>query len=119
MSETLYERLGGESGLSSIVRDVITNHMNNPKIKTRFQDSDSDKLHRLSLEFFGMGSGGPQKYTGKDMKEAHRGMNINEEEFLAVIDDVINALDKNGIEGTTKNEVLGILYSLKGDVVRV
>ncbi len=119
MSDTLYERLGGESGLSSIVRDVITNHMNNPTIKTRFQDSDTDKLHRLSLEFFGMGSGGPQKYTGKDMKEAHRGMNISEEEFLAVVDDVMLALDKNNIAADARNEVLGILHSLKRDVIRL
>ena len=117
MSSTLYERLGGEEGLSAIVRDVIANHQSNPTIKTRFQDTDTKELHRLVVEFFGMGSGGPQKYTGKDMRAAHRGMNINDGEFMAVIDDVMNALEKNGIGTETKNEVLGILYSLRGDVV--
>jgi hemoglobin len=117
VSDSLYERLGGEKGLSAIVRDSIDNHLKNPTIKTRFQESDVERLNRLAVEFFGMGSGGPQKYTGKDMREAHKSMNINGAEFLAVIDDIMAALDKNKVTGETKNEVLGILYSLKGDVV--
>ena len=119
MSEKLYDRLGGEQGISAIVRDTITNHLNNPTIKTRFQDSDTDNLHRLVVEFFSMGSGGPQKYSGKEMAKAHKGMNINEQEYLAVVDDVMNALDKNSIAADTKNEVLGVMYSLKGEVVRL
>ena len=119
MSETLYDRLGGEAGISAIAKDTINNHLINPKIMVRFQGADTAKLHQLVVEFFGMGSGGPQKYSGRDMKEAHRKMNINEEEFVAVIDDALKALDKNKIDGATKNEVLGILYSLKADIIRL
>lgn len=119
MSETLYDRLGGEKGISSISRDIIDNHLINPKIKVRFQDSDTDKLHRMVVEFFGMGTGGPQKYSGKDMAEAHKAMNVSEEEFIAVLDDALKALDKNNVSPDAKNEVLGILYSLKGQVVRL
>ncbi len=119
MSETLYERLGKEEGISAISRDIISNHLKNPVIKVRFQDSDTDMLHKRVVEFFCMGTGGPQQYSGKDMKTAHKAMNINEEEFLAVLDDAMKALDKNNIAQETKNEVLGILYSLKGEVVRL
>jgi hemoglobin len=119
MSSSLYDRLGGEKGLSAIVHDVLHNHQNNPTVKVRFQDSDMEKLHRLAFEFFGMGSGGPQKYSGKDMREAHRSMNISAEEYLAVIDDIMAALDKNKIPAETKNEVLGVLYSLKNDIIQV
>lgn len=119
MSETLYERLGGEKGISAISRDIIANHMKNPKIMVRFQDTDTDKLHKFVVEFFSMGTGGPQNYSGKDMKAAHKAMNISEEEFVAVLDDALLALDKNNIAADAKNEVLGILYSLKAEVVRV
>lgn len=118
MSQSLYDRLGGEQGISAIARDSIENHFSNPKVKTRFQNADKDELHRLAVEFFGMGSGGPQKYSGKDMKAAHAGMNINEEEFVAVVDDIMAALDKNRITPETRNEVLGVLYSLKGEIIR-
>lgn len=119
MTVTLYERLGGATGLSKIVRDVLDNHLKNPVVRPRFQNADLQKLHRLAVEFFGMGSGGPEKYTGRTMLETHKGMNISEQEFLAVIDDIMAALDKSHIPQDTKNEVLGILYSMKAEVVRV
>ncbi len=46
-------------------------------------------------------------------------MNIAGDEFLAVLDDAIDALDKNNIGQREKEEVLFILYSMKGDVVNV
>ena len=119
MTASLYERLGGGDGLSVIVKDTLDNHLNNPLVRSRFQSADIDKLHRLAVEFFGMGSGGPEQYSGRDMLKTHRGMNISEQEFIAVIDDILEALDKNDIDDGARTEVLGILYSLKGDIVRV
>jgi hemoglobin len=118
MAESLYQRLGGETGLSAIVTDTLENHLNNPVVAPRFRGADMKKLHKLAVEFFGMGSGGPQKYTGRDMKETHKGMNVSEQEFLAVVDDIMAALDKNNITPETKTEVLGILYSLKSEIIR-
>jgi hemoglobin len=46
-------------------------------------------------------------------------MNVSEQEFLAVVDDILGALDRHRIDAATKNEVLGILYSLKGQIIRV
>ena len=119
MEGTLYQRLGGAEGLSAIVDDVLKNHLNNPIVAVRFESKDLEQLHRLAVEFFGMGSGGPEKYTGRDMLTTHKGMNISEQEFIAVIDDILDALDKHQIDEVTKNEVLGILYSLKSEIVRV
>ena len=46
-------------------------------------------------------------------------MNINDEEFVAVCDDVLNALEKNNVAQKEKDEVLCILYSMKGEIVGV
>lgn len=120
MSTSLYERLGGAQGISRIVDDVVAGHLANPVVRTRFENvKDLAHLKKMAHEFFCMGSGGPQAYTGKDMLAAHRGMNISEQEYLAVMDDIVQALDKNDIGPDAKNEVVAILYSLKGDVIRV
>lgn len=120
MTTTLYERLGGAPGMSRIVDDVIANHLANPIVKTRFENiKDIGHLRQMALDFFTAGSGGPANYTGKDMVAAHRGMNISEQEYLAVMDDIMGALRKNEVAQDTCNEVLGILYSLKGDIIRV
>jgi hemoglobin len=70
------------------------------------------------LSFFA-GTGGPEPYTGKDILDAHKGMNISEQEYLAVMDDIGEAMKKNAIDAATPNEVIAILYSLKGNSIRV
>ena len=47
------------------------------------------------------------------MIATHRGMNIDSDEFMTVLDDVMQALDTNGLGQKEKEEVLFILYSLK------
>lgn len=64
------------------------------------------------------GTGGPETYSGRDMVTTHRGMNISEQEFVAVLEDAMAGLEKNGIDASTRATVLAILWSLKGEVVR-
>jgi hemoglobin len=119
MSKSLYERLGAFDGIRRLVDDVIAAHLGNPIVKTRFENAkDMVHLKQTAHEFFCAGSGGPETYTGKDMRVAHRGMNISEQEYLAVMDDIVGALDKNKLGEDVKKDVVAILYSLKGDIIR-
>lgn len=120
MSTTLYERLGGANGIASLVEDVIDAHIANPIVKTRFENiKDLDHAKKMAREFFSAGSGGPEAYTGKDMPTAHKGMNISEQEYLAVMDDIVAAMDKHALGEDTKKDVIAILYSLKDKIIRV
>jgi hemoglobin len=53
------------------------------------------------------------------MLSAHKGMNISEQEYLVVVDDIMGVLDKHNIDETAQKDVLAILYSLKGEIIRV
>jgi hemoglobin len=120
MSASLYDRLGGAEGIARIADDIIAAHLSNPLIQTRFQSiQDLEHARKMAREFFASGSGGPEKYTGRDMRTAHRGMNISEQEYLAGMDDIMGVLVKHGIDELTQKDVLAILYSLKSDIVRV
>ena len=116
---SLYERLGGFEAIQAITEDIWLNHTSNPAIKARYVNSDPEKVKRLVAEFFAAGIGGPQVYTGKDMVAAHKGMNINGDEFIAVIDDVLNALTKHNVGKREQDEILAILYSLKPEIVGI
>ncbi len=94
-------------------------HLDNPRISPRYADSDVPAVKNAVATFFITGSGGPSVYEGKDMLTAHRGMNIDEGEFVAALDDAMAALDKNGIGEREKQEVLFILYGLKAEVVHL
>lgn len=117
---TLYERLGRREGITRITADLMKNHMDNPLVNARFRNSeDLARVERRAVEFFCAGTGGPEAYTGQDMVTTHKGMNINEQEFMAIIDDAMDALQKHGIDDATRNEVLGILWSMRREVIRV
>jgi hemoglobin len=53
------------------------------------------------------------------MRDTHRGMNINEAEYMATIDDILAALRKHGIDEQTQKDVLAIAYSLKGEILHL
>lgn len=116
---TLYERLGKRSGIEKVVEDIWVNHTSNPIIKNRYANSDPVNVKRLVTEMCCAGFGGPETYTGKDMISSHKGMNINDAEFIAVCDDVLKALEKHNVGKREKDEVLCILYSLKPEVVHL
>ncbi|ACL65519.1 globin [Anaeromyxobacter dehalogenans 2CP-1] len=133
MAASLYERLGGEEKIAQIVNDVLELHLQNPIIGTRFrralahgaaafggdEAAAAARLKRVTVEFFASGSGGPQTYTGRDLREVHTGMNVSEQELVAAIDDIVLALERNGIGAPERGEVVAILYSLKGEVLRI
>lgn len=117
---SLYERLGRREGITRLTRQLMSNHLANPLVKTRFERSeDLARVERRAIEFFCAGTGGPESYTGQDMLATHKGMNISEQEFMAVVDDAVAALETCGIDAPTRNEVLAVLWSMKRDVVRV
>ncbi len=121
MSATLYERLGGTEGIKKIASDLVDIHLQNPIIATRYTNAKSsvDEMKNGAATFFIAGTGGPAVYKGKDMISTHKGMNISDEEFNAVLDDAIKALNKNNVGQKEKEEVLFILYSMKPEVVKV
>ncbi|MGM0785270.1 group I truncated hemoglobin [Billgrantia gudaonensis] len=123
-SATLYERLGGESGIAALVDDIVEAHMQNPTIQARYLPTRDDPVHFEELkghlrDFLSAGSGGPAEYRGRSMPEAHRGMNIGEAEYMAVTDDILAVLDRHGVDPQTRQEMLGIAYSLKDEIMHL
>ena len=62
-------------------------------------------------------SGGPCKYTGRDMKTAHEGLGISGADFDALVADLVGALDKFKVGKTEKDQLLAILGPMKPDIV--
>lgn len=120
MSETLYDRLGGSAGIGKLCDRVVDLHLENKVVSPRYQALDQEALDRARekvKEFFAAGAGGPVEYTGRDMIETHRGMNINASEYVAVVDDIMQAMNEMEYPQPVCDEVLGIAYSLKDEIM--
>ncbi|MDA3869069.1 MAG: group 1 truncated hemoglobin [Gammaproteobacteria bacterium] len=119
MSASLFERLGGNEGITAITNDLVDNHLSNKAIANRFAQSDVPTIKHAAATFMISGTGGENVYKGKDMLAAHKGMNISPHEFMAVLDDALAAMGKNNVGQREQEEVLYILYSMRPQIVLV
>ncbi len=115
--KSLFDRLGGKPAIEAVVEEFVGRTTTDPRIKHRFHNTDAAELKRLLVEFVCKATGGPCEYTGRDMKTAHAGMDLVEEEWNALVEDLVGALDKLKVPEAEKGEILAALGPLKGDMV--
>jgi len=115
--KTLYERLGGKEALQAVVGELWSVVAADTRINARFQKTKPEAFGGQLVDFLCQASGGPCQYQGKDMKAAHTGMKLNEAEFNALAEDTTKALNKFKVPSKEQGEVVGLLASLKGDVI--
>ena len=120
MSETLYERIGGEPAVNAAVDIFYRKVLNDYRINRFFDNADMDKQIAKQKAFFTMAFGGPNKYTGKDMRNAHANlvkMGLNEEHFNAVMEHLGATLTELKVPGDLIAEAAAIAESTRNDVL--
>jgi hemoglobin len=120
-AKSLYDRLGGEKAITKVIDDFVANVIADenyrPPLKKHFEEGDVAGLKKKLVDQIGEASGGPQKYTGKNMKEAHKGLGITNADFDALVADLVKALDDNHVGKAEKDALLGMLGKMRPDVV--
>ena len=117
---TLYKRLGGREGIALVVNDFVATMVADDRVKARFKDMkgpDVEKLKSNLADQICDATGGPCSYLGRDMKATHKGMQITEAEWNATVENLGKALDKNNVGAKEKQELVGALAPMKGDIV--
>jgi len=120
--KSLYERLGGKKSITAVVDEFVGRVAMDACINHYFAQTAADpermKKFKLNLVYqICQASGGPCRYTGKSMKEAHAGMGITSADFNALVEDLSGALDKFKVKDKEKNELLGALAPMQSDIV--
>ena len=116
-AKPLYDRLGGEASIKAVVDEFVANVGADTRINTYFANADLDRLKGHLVNQIGEASGGPQHYSGRDMKTTHAGMGIDEPAFNALVEDLVKALDKFAVPEQEKSELLAVLGPMKADIV--
>lgn len=114
---SLYDRLGGQPAITAVVDDFIGNVAADPVINKRFLGVDVPKLKVLLVEQICSATGGPCRYTGRAMKESHRGQDITDADFNAMVGDLVKTLDKFKVPEREKTELLTLLSPMRPDIV--
>jgi truncated hemoglobin YjbI len=116
-SASLFERLGGKNAISAVVDDFAGNVLADARINKKFAKTDANRLLANLKDFVCFATGGPCQYTGLDMKTSHKNMGTTAGEFNALVEDLVKTLNKFKVPDKEKNELLGALAGLRGDIV--
>jgi hemoglobin len=115
--KSLYERLGGKEAITAVVDDFVGRVAADNRINSFFATTDIPRLTMNLVNQICEVSGGPCKYTGRDMKTTHRGMGITNAQFDALVGDLVATLDKFKVPEKEKNELLSVLGPMRKDIV--
>lgn len=115
-SKSLYERLGGMDAIKAVVSDFIDSTASDPRVSNFFGKTDAKYLKGQISDLLCEASGGPCKYTGMSMKDAHSGRGIQGAHFDVVAEHLVKTLDKYKVPEKEKSEVLALVGPMKGDI---
>src|SRR5262249_7778994 len=119
----LWDRLGGEANVKKVVDDFVTLAAVDPTVNFdrngnyKLDEKKVGELKKLLVQFISSATGGPLKYEGKSMKDAHKGMGITDKEFDASIADLKKALELNGVKEAESKELVDIAQTTRKDIV--
>lgn len=133
----LYDRLGGQAGISNLVADFTQRAMDDPRVnwsrrgvtqgglsihsgKSVAWNPTSQHIELLKshlTEFLALATGGPAQYTGKQIEGVHANMHISNPEFDAAIGDLKASLDRLKIPNKEQKELLAIVESTRPEIV--
>jgi hemoglobin len=120
--QTLYQRLGGYDAICAATDDLLGRLQADPRLKDFWKGASADnrrKARQLIVDYMVEAAGGPAFYVGRDMKRAHEGMRIDDEDWAVFIGHAVASLDHFGVAQREREEVLGFFQSLRSDVVEV
>ncbi|WP_439653507.1 group I truncated hemoglobin [Pseudomonas rhodesiae] len=115
--DSLYRDLGAMPGITRIVEGMLLNIARDERIVERFRRIDIQRLRNKLIEQFCVEAGGPCTYTGDSMAESHKGQNVSRSDFNALVEDLIKAMDSEGIPVPTQNRLLARLARMRGEVI--
>lgn len=122
MTTTLYERIGGEAALDAAVDLFYRKVLADSELSHFFVSTDMEGQRGKQKSFLAMVFGGPNDYTGKDLRSAHAPLverGLDESHFSAVAGHLHATLDELGVPADVTQEVMEIAASTHDDVLNL
>lgn len=116
-ADAVFQDLGGKAGIKNIVAEFVPLLLADPRIKDSFADVDMERLAALLEEQFCQLTGGPCKYSGKDMKTVHQDLKVTNAHFNALAEDLQIAMEKVGVPSRAQNKLVAKLAPMQRDIV--
>ncbi|MGH3168793.1 MAG: group I truncated hemoglobin, partial [Trebonia sp.] len=113
----IYDAIGGESALTTVVDALYTKIFADPQLARFFAGANMSRLKGRQVEFFSAALGGPHIYSGQPMRAAHAGRGISRPDFEKVAGHLTSALTESGVPDALVAEIMGAIAPLADDIV--
>lgn len=120
MSDTLFDRLGGEPAMQAAVEGFYRRMLADDRVSEFFDDVDMDRQMAKQKAFLTFVCGGPVRYTGLDMRTAHAPLlsrGLNDGHVDVVIEHLAGTLRDLGVAEAHIAEVGALAESVRADVL--
>ena len=120
MNKTLFERIGGEKAVQAAVIKMYDKVLGDELLAPFFEDIDVDALRRSQMAFVTVAFGGPNHYTGKNMRVAHEHAvrnGLSDTHFDRVATHLKTAMEELSVPVDLISEALAIVASTRKDVL--
>ena len=120
MSDTLFDKIGGEAAVDAAVDIFYRKVLADDRIKSFFDDVDMEKQAAKQKAFLTMAFGGPHNYTGEDMRTGHAHLverGLNDSHFDAVMENLGATLTELNVPAELIAEAAAIAESTRNDVL--
>lgn len=119
--KTVYEQLGGEPAMDAAVKLFYEKVLADEHIARFFDQIDMEKQLKKQKRFLTMITGGPNNYTGRSMRAAHRKLvqkqGLDDSHFDHVVEHLGATLTELGVPAHLVKGVADAAESMRDDVL--
>lgn len=115
--DSLYHALGEQAGITRIVEGMLLNIAGDRRIVRHFQSIDIQRLRDKLIEQFCVEAGGPCTYSGDSMEESHKGQQLTRSDFNALVENLQDAMEEQGVPMPAQNRLLARLAPMRAQVI--
>jgi len=114
---TLYDRLGGATGIEGCVRDFYERVLADDQLAGFFESVDMEEQAKQLGRYLAQAVGGPREYRGRGMRAAHRELGVGEADFGRTVEHLQAALDAANVPSKEREELIARLAPLAKEVI--
>ncbi len=117
--KTLFEKYGGFDGIAGVVKIFYDLVLADETVSHFFKEVNMNKQRQHQTNFISFCLGGPNKYNGRNMREAHAHLNLKEEHFAAIAKHLTQALRTGGVSEDDITAILKVVATTHDEVLNL
>jgi len=120
MTDSIYDQIGGAAAVDAAVDIFYRKVLSDDSVSDFFDDTDMEAQRDKQKSFLTMVMGGPNDYTGKDLRTAHKPLvekGLNEQHFMTVATHLQATLEELNVPENLIQTIMGVAAGTIDDVL--